>query len=73
MLRVVSITRQQNGNVQLTWSSVPGMNYDVWANTNVTQWVSPISGTIPSGGSLTSYTDTSVPSGPRFYKVRVVP
>jgi hypothetical protein len=34
---------------------------------------SVLSGTIPSAGATTSYTDPSAGGGPKYYRVQVVP
>ena len=72
-LRIVNITQQPGGSCQITWTSAPAVNYQVWATTDLSQPFSLIRGTIPSGGATTSYTDTSAAGAVKYYKVKVAP
>lgn len=59
-------------NQLVMWNSAPGVNYQVLSTTNLSQPFQPISGTIPSQGSTTSYYDTN--QAPQmFYEVEMLP
>ena len=74
LLRILSITPQPNGTNVIVWTSAGGKNYRVYATTNMTgAGFAAISGTIPSAGSTTSYTDSGVTDATKYYKVKVVP
>jgi glycosidase len=61
-----------SGNNQLVlWDSVPGVNYEVLATTNLNQPFEPISGIIPSQGSTTSYYDTNT-TPQKFYEIEML-
>lgn len=70
LLRILSTG---NGGQSLTWSSVPGKNYQVLSATNLTTGFGPLSGVLPSGGATTSYTNPAVPGASLFYRVAVLP
>ena len=70
---LLKITTIANGGQVITWSSVPGKNYQVQATPNVTFAVEPMSGTITAFGASTSYTNAMPASPQQFYRVRVVP
>ena len=60
-------------NYQLVlWNSAPGVNYQVLATTNLSQPFQPISGTIPSQGTTTSYYDNNTNSLQKFYQIEMV-
>ena len=67
------IVRPAAGSVQITWTSVPGIQYEVLATTSIGIAFSAISGPtpIPAAGATTSYTDTTS-AGRKFYRIRVV-
>jgi hypothetical protein len=73
-LRILSIVRQTNGNVDVTWSSVAGKRYVVLSSTNlVTTPFLPASATNTEMSATSTFTDSS-PDGVRnFYKVQVLP
>lgn len=54
----------------LSWSSAPGVTYQVYATTNLSQPFEPI-GTVPSQGSTTSYYDQN-PEPQKFYEVEAL-
>jgi hypothetical protein len=62
------------GQITLTWSSSPGLNYRVQRSTDLTGWqdLDPL---VPGAGSSTPFTDTTLPGNTRrvFYRVRVAP
>ena len=60
------------GNNQLIlWDSAPGLYYQVFATTNLTQPFQPISDIIPSQGSTTSFYDPN-PAQQKFYEIEMV-
>ncbi len=73
VFRVVNITRLSGTSVQLTWSSVPGVEYEVLATTNLAVPFTVISGpfSIPAAGATTGWLDPASGAGPKFYKVRI--
>ena len=75
LFKIVQTTRLSASSVQLTWSSVPGRQYEVLAASGVAQTFGNISGAppIPAAGATTSYTDTAATGTAKFYKVRIVP
>ena len=75
LFKIVQTTRLSASSVQLTWSSVPGRQYEVLAASGVAQTFGNISGAtpIPAAGATTSYTDIGATGGAKFYKVRIVP
>lgn len=73
-LRVDSIRTLANGDVELTWSSVPGKSYDIYTTTNVvTTPYAPAVTNIPSQGATTTYTNPAPAGVSEFYKIRAVP
>jgi len=58
-------------NQLVLWGSLSGVNYEVLATTNLLQPFAPISGTIPSQGSTTSFYDSN-PAPQKFYQVLMV-
>lgn len=74
-LKVTTSSRPSQTSFNVTWSSVPGKTYRVQASTTLaSNSFTDISGDIPaSGGSTTSYLDTSASVARKFYRVRVVP
>ncbi len=75
LFKIVQTTRLSASSVQLTWSSVPGKQYEVLATGNLAQAFVNISGAtpLPAAGATTAYTDTGATGAAKFYKVRVVP
>ena len=64
-----SITPQPGTGTKLVWRSRLGDSYTVYSSDDLASWT-PISGSIPSQGVTTEWTDTSPPSATcRFYKV----
>jgi hypothetical protein len=55
------------------WNSVPGVNYEVLATTNLTQSFQLVSGVIPSQGTTTSFYDTATNQvRQKFYEIEMV-
>jgi hypothetical protein len=69
VFRVLSLT---GGNL-LTWSSVSGKTYQVWATTNLATNFVPISTVVTGSGPTASYLDSSATNLDRFYRVNVLP
>jgi hypothetical protein len=53
------------------WDSVPGVAYQVFATTNLTQPFQPVGSVIPSQGATTSYYDPN-PAPQKFYQVELL-
>ena len=68
----VKITGLSSNHQLVMWNSVVGVNYQILATTNLTQPFQPVSGTIPSQGSTTSFYDAN-PAPQKFYEVELVP
>ncbi len=75
LFKIVQTMRLSASSVQLTWSSVPGKQYEVLATNNLALAFVNISGVtpLPAAGATTTYTDTGATGAAKFYKVRVVP
>jgi hypothetical protein len=71
-LHIISVSLQPGG-CQIVWTSEADKNYQVFATADLSQAFAPISGTIPSAGSTTSYTDPAPGNTRTYYKVQVVP
>ena len=67
------ITGLANDNQLVIWDSAPGINYQVYATTNLTYPLLPISPVIPASGTSTFYFDTSPSATNKFFRVQVVP
>jgi len=57
----------------ISWSSVPGRNYQVYATTNVAVAFQPLSGVFTAFTSPMSYTNSSPVRAREFYRVHAVP
>ena len=66
------ITGLDNNNQLVVWDTVPGVNYQVLATTNLAQPFQVISDLIPGGGSSTVFYDPN-PAPQKFYQVQMVP
>jgi hypothetical protein len=66
---ITSITAPSANTVVLTWASVPNVNYDIQSTPSLspTAWVT--NATVLASGASTSYTNTPVSGGMRFYRV----
>ena len=69
---VLRITGLANGN-QLAWSSIPNINYQVLATTNLSFPMLPISPGIQASDLTTFWTDPSTNTANKFYRIQVVP
>ena len=73
VLRVIDIASAVGG-YQVTWSSVAGKKYQVYATTGMGSIAfAPLSGIITASGTTTSYTDSTATGGVRYYRIRLVP
>ncbi len=74
VFKITGIVRPTAGSVQITWTSVPGIHYEVLATASIGIAFSTISGPtpIPAAGATTNYTDIAG-GGQKYYRVRVVP
>jgi hypothetical protein len=70
---IISIGRPPDGSCQVVWMSVPGINYQVWATTDLSTQFAAVSGTVPSAGATTSYTDVPAGGVTKYYKIKVLP
>jgi glycosidase len=61
-----------NGSSVLTWTSVPGKNYQVWTTTNLAMPFAVLSGIISASQSTTSYTNNPTNTA-RYYRVQLFP
>lgn len=61
-----------NNNQLVVWQSVPGLNYEVLATTNLMQPFQNISGVIQSSGASSYYYDPN-PAPQKFYEIMVAP
>jgi glycosidase len=68
---LLEIVAQANGGRRLTWKSVPGKNYRVYATAEVTEAFEPIGGTL-STNITTSFTDPTPAATHKFYRVEVL-
>ena len=71
--RIISIGQQPDGSCQVTWMSAPGINYQVWATTNLSTPFAALSGTVPSAGATTGYNDAAAGGATKYYKIKVLP
>jgi hypothetical protein len=61
-----------SGNHQLVlWNSAPGLDYEVYATTNLARPFQPVSGVIPSQGATTSFYDPN-PAPQKFYEIEML-
>src|SRR6266487_1945640 len=70
---LLRISDLSSGGQVVSWSSIPGKNYQIYATPSVTQSFEPLSSTITAFSTNTSYTNLSAPLLQQFYRVRVLP
>ncbi len=70
---LLRITSLENGNQLVVWDSVPNVNYQVLATTNLNYPLVPISPVIPASGASTFYYDNQPDPVSKFYRIQVVP
>jgi hypothetical protein len=61
------------GQLSINWSSEAGTSYQVLSTTNLSQSFAPLSGTIPSGGTNTSYVAATPSGADRFFRIVEAP
>ena len=66
------ISGLDNNNQQVVWDSAPGVNYQVFATTNLLVPFTAISDPIQAAGSSTFFYDPN-PAGQKFYQVVQLP
>lgn len=69
MLRILGLA---DGNL-LTWSSISGKTYRVWATCDLATNFVPISGVVTAASPTATYLDTAATNATRFYRVNVLP
>ena len=69
---VLSILSLADGNL-LTWSSVSGKTYRVWATADLTTNFLPISAIVTGAGPAATYLDTPATNSSKFYRINVFP
>lgn len=70
---LLEITSQANGGRRLTWKSVPGKAYRVYATAMVTEAFEPLSGAINATTTTATYADPAPAVANKFYRVEVLP
>jgi hypothetical protein len=70
---LLRLTQIAGGGSVVTWDSIPGRNYQVFATTDPTQPFTQLSGTITASGSDTSFTNTAPPVAKQFFRVKLAP
>lgn len=75
LFKVLSMARPAAASVEITWSSVPGVSYEVWATGDLLLPFTRISGPtpLPAAGPQTTYADHAAGGARKFYQVRVAP
>jgi hypothetical protein len=68
-LQITSVT----GGGQISWSSVPGRVYQVYATSSLGVPFSGISGNIVATNGTSSFADPALPGAGKFYRVGVMP
>ncbi len=69
LLRILSLADDN----QLTWSSVSGKTYRVFATADLATNFIPISGVVTAAGPTATWLDTAATNSTRFYRVNVLP
>lgn len=70
---VLRITSLASGSQLVVWDSVPAINYQLLATTNLNEPMAPVSPIIPASGASTFYYDTLPGAASKFYRVKVAP
>ena len=68
-LRILSLA---DGNL-LTWSSISGKTYRVWATTSLAADFVPISGVVTAAAPTAACLDTAGTNSIKFYRVQALP
>jgi hypothetical protein len=69
VLRILSLSE---GNL-LTWSSVAGKTYRIWATADLATNFAPISGVVTGASPSTTWLDVSATNANKFYRINVLP
>ena len=69
---ITSVSADPSGSL-LIWDSISNLDYQVWATTNLTVPMAPISGVIPAAGSSTFYFDSLPDPTNKFYRIQLLP
>ncbi|MDB6110822.1 MAG: hypothetical protein JWR69_2572, partial [Pedosphaera sp.] len=72
IFNITSFTPGLSGG-SIVWDSVPSVNYQVWATTNLLIPMVPISTVIPGSGSSTFYFDPAPDTTNKFYRIQLLP
>jgi glycosidase len=70
---LLRITELAGAGRVISWSSIPGRNYQVYATTNVAAPFQPLSGIFTAFTSPSSYTNPAAVRTREFYRVRLLP
>ena len=70
---VLRITQLASGSQHIVWDSVPGINYQVLATTNLTAPMAVLSPVIFAVGSSSFYNDIETNAPNKYYRIQVVP
>jgi hypothetical protein len=62
-----------NANPLIVWGSLPGVNYQILATTNLAQPFQPIGQIITTNGFSASFYDTSPSAPQKFYEIEIIP
>ena len=73
VFRVLTLKRRGSDSVEISWSSVPGRDYQVLAAENPSDSYTPRGGLIRATAETAAFQDTLSGTAPRFYKVQVLP
>jgi hypothetical protein len=68
---LLEVIAQANGGRRLTWKSVPGKSYRVYATAEVNEAFEPIGGTT-STSATTSFSDAAPAAAHKFYRIEVL-
>ncbi len=72
IFNVTSFSPSPSGNL-LVWNSISNEYYQVWATTNLTLPMAPISPLISANGSSTFFFDPAPSVSNEFYEIRLIP
>ncbi len=70
---LLRITQLSSGGAIVTWSSIPGKNYAVFATSALGTPFHPVSSTLTAFSGVTSFTNLAPASVRQFYRVQVLP
>jgi len=70
---LASVATLPDGNLIITWNSTPNVNYQILSTTNLPLPFAVFVGPIPSGGTTTSFTNSSPADPVRFFQIKQLP